>query len=41
MVIEHPELARLLKLAFEAVWSKGSTLEQLSSPRKSRRVKTA
>jgi sugar-specific transcriptional regulator TrmB len=41
MVIEHPELARLLKIAFEAVWSQGLTLDQLGSPGKPRRAKTA
>jgi HTH-type transcriptional regulator, sugar sensing transcriptional regulator len=38
MVIEHPELARLLKIAFEAVWSRGLTFEQVSSRRRPRRA---
>jgi len=33
MVIEHPELARLLKIAFEAVWSQGLTFEQVAAQR--------
>jgi sugar-specific transcriptional regulator TrmB len=30
MVIEHPELARLLKIAFDAVWREGLTFEQVA-----------
>ena len=33
MVIEHPELARLLKMAFEAVWSQGLTFDQVTAQR--------
>ncbi len=33
MVIEHPELARLLKIAFEAVWSEGLTFDQVTVQR--------
>jgi sugar-specific transcriptional regulator TrmB len=29
VVVEHPSLARLLKVAFEAIWSQGVTLEEL------------
>ena len=36
MVIEHHELARLLKIAFEAVWSTGLTIDELDP-----RAKTA
>jgi HTH-type transcriptional regulator, sugar sensing transcriptional regulator len=33
MVIEHPELARLLKIAFDTVWRQGMTLDELSAQR--------
>jgi HTH-type transcriptional regulator, sugar sensing transcriptional regulator len=33
MVIEHPELARLLKIAFDGVWSQGLTIDQLAEER--------
>jgi sugar-specific transcriptional regulator TrmB len=33
MVIEHPELARLLKIAFDGVWSQGLTIDQLAAER--------
>jgi hypothetical protein len=28
LVVEHPALARVLKIAFDAVWSDGLTFEQ-------------
>jgi sugar-specific transcriptional regulator TrmB len=33
MVIEHPELARLLKIAFDAVWREGLSFEQVVAQR--------
>jgi sugar-specific transcriptional regulator TrmB len=33
MVIEHPELARLLKIAFDTVWRQGLTLDELLAQR--------
>jgi sugar-specific transcriptional regulator TrmB len=33
MVIEHPELARLLKIAFDAVWSQGRTFAEVAAER--------
>ena len=28
MVVEHPSLAKVLKIAFEAVWSEGLTFDE-------------
>jgi hypothetical protein len=30
IVVDHPSLARLLKIAFEAVWASGLTFDEAS-----------
>jgi sugar-specific transcriptional regulator TrmB len=32
VVVEHPSLARLLKVAFEAMWAQGATLDEIERP---------
>jgi sugar-specific transcriptional regulator TrmB len=41
MVVEHPELASVLKIAFEAVWARGLTFEQGYDRMVRRRTQTA
>jgi sugar-specific transcriptional regulator TrmB len=41
MVVEHPSLASLLKVAFEATWQRGLTIEQAESTLASRRRRSA
>jgi sugar-specific transcriptional regulator TrmB len=41
MVVEHPALARALKLAFDAVWDRGLTYEQAYDLRVKRRAQPA
>jgi len=40
VVIEHPALARLLKVAFEAVWAEGVTIDELTE-RRTKRLRSA
>jgi hypothetical protein len=41
VVIEHPSLAKVLKIAFESVWGNGLTFEQAYDQLVTRRAKTA
>lgn len=41
MVVEHPALAKVLKIAFEAVWAQGLTFEQAYDRLVARQAKTA
>lgn len=41
VVVEHPSLARILKVAFETVWNQGLTFEQAYDRLVTRQVKTA
>jgi sugar-specific transcriptional regulator TrmB len=41
MVVEHPELASVLKTAFEAVWARGSTFDQAFDRLVTRRTQSA
>ena len=41
VVVEHPALAKVLKVAFETVWSKGLTFDQAYDALVTRRDKTA
>jgi hypothetical protein len=40
-VVEHPELANVLKTAFESVWARGLTFEQGYDRQVRRRSQTA
>ena len=40
VVIEHPALARLLKVAFETVWAEGLTIDELAE-RRTKRLRSA
>ncbi len=41
MVVEHPALARTLKISFQSVWDRGLTFDQAYDLRVSRRTQTA
>jgi HTH-type transcriptional regulator, sugar sensing transcriptional regulator len=41
VVVEHPSLAKVLKVAFETIWSQGLTFEQAYDRLVTRQVKTA
>ena len=41
MVVEHPSLAKILKIAFDAVWATGLTFDQAYDRLVTRRAKTA
>jgi HTH-type transcriptional regulator, sugar sensing transcriptional regulator len=41
VVVEHPSLAKILKVAFETIWSQGLTFEQAYDRLVTRQVKTA
>jgi sugar-specific transcriptional regulator TrmB len=41
VVVEHPSLAKILKVAFETIWSQGLTFEQAYDRFVTRQVKTA
>ena len=41
MVVEHPSLAQVLKVAFDAVWSHGMTFEEARAARAPRMAKSA
>jgi HTH-type transcriptional regulator, sugar sensing transcriptional regulator len=41
VVVEHPQLAKVLKVAFETIWSQGLTFEQAYDRLVTRQVKTA
>ena len=41
MVVEHPALARTLKISFQSVWDRGLTFEQAYDLRVNRRTQTA
>lgn len=41
MVVEHPALAKILKIAFETIWAQGLTFEQAYDQLVARRAKTA
>ncbi|HET7704363.1 MAG TPA: helix-turn-helix domain-containing protein [Candidatus Limnocylindrales bacterium] len=41
MVVEHPALARTLKISFQAVWDRGLTFDQAYDLRVNRRTQTA
>jgi hypothetical protein len=41
VVVEHPSLAKLLKVAFETIWGQGLTFEQAYDRFVTRQVKTA
>jgi len=40
MVVEHPQLAKVLKIAFQAVWEQGLTFDKAYGRRGARRAKT-
>jgi hypothetical protein len=40
MVVEHPQLASVLKIAFDATWEQGLTFEQAYDQLVARRQKT-
>jgi hypothetical protein len=41
VVVEHSALAKILKVAFDAVWQQGVTIDELEARRPKRRVRAA